>query len=167
METVKCGKIKIIVLILSALFLIGGCIFGQEMSIERVVGYNGYYKKNIVKKYPSYNLEFIDGKDTISMSVFSDSISSNRYGVRLYVYYPKTTDLNNSIVKLSFADGSYDYVTSFETDHNLSYVEYALPQNLFVKMLTAKVKSVQFNLRDKVDNITDDTYFIAFFNRVD
>ncbi len=166
MKNLKKVSIDKIVLLLSVMFLLlSSYCFSQEMSIERYSSYNTYYKKNIITKYPSYTLDFIDGKDTISLSVFSDSIRVDHYGVRLYVYFPKTTDLNNSIIRLGFSDGSEDYIKAFEIDHKLSYVEYAIPQNVFDKLFRFKVTSVQFNYRDKINKIDDSLYFFAFVSQ--
>jgi Cu/Ag efflux pump CusA len=166
MEAIKSRRTNIFVLLLSVGFLfLAGCAFAQSMEIERYSSYNSYYKKSIITKYPSYNLEFVDGKDTTYFSVFSDSIYAGHYGVRLYAYFSKTTDLNNSIIKIGFEDGSEDYIAAFEIDHKLSYVEYAIPQNVFNKLFRFKVVSVQFNYMDKINKIEDSLYFFAFLSR--
>lgn len=166
MEIVKSKKINLVVLLFSVLFLLFcGCAFGQEMSIERSVSYNPYYKKNIVTKYPSYNLEFTKGKDTTFMSIFADSLSADRFGVRIYVFFPKNTSLSNSIIKLGFEDGSEDYVKAFDIDYNNNYVEYALPQNVFSKLYRLRVTSVQFNYDNKINKIEDSLFFFAFLSR--
>lgn len=165
MEIVKSKLTTRIVLFLTFTFLFGACAFAQKMNIERSINYNAYYKKDIVTKFPSYNLEFIDGRDTTFLSIFADSISNNRFGVRLYAFYPKKTDLSNSIIKLGFEDGSEDYIKAFEVDKENRYVEYALLQDVFNKLYKLKVTSVKFNYNNKSNKVNDSLFFFAFLSR--
>lgn len=166
MEIVKDKKIGGLVLLFCLAFLLlASCAFSQSMEIERSVSYNPYYKKEIVTKFPSYNLQFIENNDTTFMSIFADSLSSDRFGVRIYVFFPNKTNLTNSIIRLGFEDGSEDYIKSFDIDYKNSYVEYALSQNVFSKLYRLKVTSVQFNYKNKINKIEDSLFFFAFLSR--
>lgn len=160
MEIVKNPKANVIAfLICFVLLLFASCAFGQVMEIKRDVSYNPYYKKEIVTKYPSYGLDFADGKDTTYLSILSDSISLYNLGVRIYVYYSNKI-IPCKFIKIGFEDGSEDYLRAFEVDRDLRYVEYIVPQEVFNKMYKLRVDKVWFT--EKLQKIEDSLYFFAF-----
>lgn len=168
MEIVKEKRIGVIVLLaIVVLLLLANCAFGQEMEVLRQKSYSNYFKKEVVRKYPSYGLQFVNGADTISVSMYSDSISNNKFGVRVYAYYSKSTDLSNSRIKIGFNDGSQDYLAAFEVDKVSGYVEYNIPQLVYDKIFISKVKSIQFNNINIVNPVEDSLFFYAFLNKLE
>ena len=166
MEIVKDKRIGGLVFLLCLAFLLlASCAFAQSMSIERTVAYNPYYKKDLVKKYPSYALEFENKSGTTFMSIYADSLNANAYSIKIYVYYTEDADLNNSIIKLVFDDGGEEYFSAFEIDNKLNYVEYSIPLATYYKMCDHKVTGVSFNKSNDVVAIKDGLYFSAFLHR--
>lgn len=169
MEVVHDKRTKLvgrIVFLIAIAFFMGMCQFAgaQEMSIMRQLSYNKFYKKELVSKFPSYGLEIADGKDTIYLSILSDSISPKSYGIRLYAYFPENTDLNRSKIRIGLSDGSEYYLVLNSVDFENRYVEYDLTDELYAKMLKIGVKKVAFNDVMKNYAIDDEYYFMAFLN---
>lgn len=151
-------------LIIALLFtlLLSGCAFAQQKGIVRMTTLIGE-DSVLVTKYPSKTLEFNYNGDTLFSSIYVDSISEGVINCCMYVDYPKNTDLSNTMVKVVFVDGSYDYLMPHRIDSDL-YVEYDFNQNVFLKLYTIGVKEIFFNNSLESSKLDDVNYFSYFLN---
>lgn len=160
-------QIAYIVFFTCILVLIGmSKVFGQEMKIERTVTYDEYYKKELVRKYPSYSLYFEDKelKGEVGLSILADSIDPRNFLIRIYAFYPKGTDMRNPMIKLRFGDDSYEYIKPNKVDKETGYVEYAFPYDVYQKLCYTGVIGISFGY-SKLFEVEDNKYFMAFLHR--
>lgn len=154
-------KDKLIIALLFTL-LLSGCAIAQQKGIVRMSTLVGK-DSVLVTKYPSKTLEFNYNGDTLFSSIYIDSLSHGEINCWMYVNYPKNTDLSNTMVKVVFEDGSYDYLMPHRIDSDL-YVEYDFNQSIFLKLYTIGVKEIFFNNSLESSKLDDINYFSYFLN---
>lgn len=162
MEIIKCKKTNVIVFILSLLFLMSACAFGQN-EIER--GYKTLKDSSIVVcKRPANWLVFIENEvDTMFVGIFIDSVNANTLHIQVVVSYPSYIKLDNTFIRLIFNDGSIDYLMPHSINHETGYVEYNLNQDIYLKMYTMNVRAIYFNNSVKYHSFKDDTNYFSYF----
>lgn len=166
MEIIKCKKTNIIVFILSVLFLMSACAFGQPMSVERIDSDNKDFGK-VSKLFPSHTLFFnysLPKKEEIFISISADSINPEVISPILYVYFPNSVNGASANVFITFEDGERVEFRQITCDVD-NYAEYEVTEHGFSKLRYSKFKTISFGkFGTYTDKETD--YFMKFFRLI-
>ena len=160
MEAVKCNKIKIIVLILSALFLIGGCAFGQ---IGRQEIYNPSHKINTTNRYTLESLWFKlpNSKDTLFLGLSSDSLGNGAINFSVFATFPKRMNVDFMTITVCFKDGTEQEMKQELMDAD-NYVEF-VPTGDINEFVKKQITHVKFKDIGRIKT-NQSTYFMDFFS---
>lgn len=166
MEIIKCKKTNIIVFILSVLFLMSACAFGQPMSVDRIDSDNKDYGK-VSKLFPSYGLFFkysLPKKEELSISISADSINPEVISPILYVYFPNSVNGQGANIFITFADGEKVEFRQINCTVD-NYAEYEITERGFSKLRYGKFKTISFG---KFGTYTDEEtdFFMKFFRLI-
>lgn len=165
MEVVKSKKVNIVIFLLSALFLLGGCAFGQEkMELLRDNSLtNGYGK--ITTLFPSYTIFFQSKdnlKDTLFVGIKADSINPEVVSPNIYTFIPKSKLVNHKFLAIGFEDGTIEKLNVVYFDKVNGYVEYNFNTTSYVSLIRKKITYIGFDGITKYNSLDYATYFMDF-----
>ncbi len=164
-KTEKVFKNRMMIFVI-IFFVVAYCCAGQ---IERFSKYTD--KPEIISLYPSKPLIFVYNKDTIFLSIFSDSINPKLLDTKLYAFYPKNIKNFTGNITIGY-EGIVPQVykpiliDSSQTSDN--YVEYIGSDNAYYALFYHKYTYISFGsvkqypVMDNRTNYFQDFYKLAF-----
>lgn len=165
MEIVKSKKANIIIFLLSVLFLLGGCAFGQEkMELVRDNSLSNGNKK-IITMFPSYTMFFMPKgniKDTLFVGIKADSITPKVVSPNIYSFIPLNKLVNHKFMSIGFEDGTTEKINVVYVDKATGYVEYNFNTTSYISLIRKKISYISFDVMSKYNSSNYDTYFMDF-----